>query len=75
MEEAAVYRKELIKPGLDADTQTPAGMRHGPVGSEKFSFNLKPPLLLMRTWRLQADDGADAITGTPPQQLLFTTKP
>lgn len=28
MEEAVVYHKELIKAGLDADTQTPAGMRH-----------------------------------------------
>lgn len=28
MEEAVVYRKALITPGLDADTQTPAGMRH-----------------------------------------------
>lgn len=43
MKEAVVYRKELITAGLDADTQTPAGMRHRIVGSAKLSrgsFNL-----------------------------------
>lgn len=37
MEEVVVYRKELITAGLDADTQTPAGMRHRSVGSAKLS--------------------------------------
>lgn len=37
MEEAVVYRKELITAGLDADTQTPAEMRHRFVGSAKLS--------------------------------------
>lgn len=34
---AVVYRKELITTGLDADTQTPAGMRHRFFASAKLS--------------------------------------
>lgn len=40
MEEAVVYCKELIKAGLDADTQTPAGMRHrfSKIQQDTFKF-------------------------------------
>lgn len=84
MEEAVVYRKEVITAGLDADTQTPAGMRHRFVGSVKLSravitwsrcfFNNSRPCAdgdLAATTELT--DGADAIKGKEekPQKLQF----
>lgn len=83
MEEAVVYRKELITAGLDADTQTPAGMRHRFVGSAKLSrvvltwsrsfFNNSQPFadgdLAVTT---ELNDGAEAIKGSRQREKKTT---
>lgn len=75
MEEAVVYRKEMITAGLDADTQTPAEMRHRSVGSVKLSravltwnrrffSNSRPFADKDLAVTTELNDGTDAIKGS-----------